>query len=93
MIKGLLARAAAVCLVLVATMSSTTAEIPPERESMLEAIRASVRDSASYTGRDKLSDRVMGAMATVPESARAVAVPSSRGIASRATWSLNFADS
>jgi protein-L-isoaspartate(D-aspartate) O-methyltransferase len=47
-------------------MASTTAEIPPERESMLEAIRASVRDSASYTGRDKLSDQVMGAMATVP---------------------------
>lgn len=33
---------------------------------MLEAIRESVRDSASYTGRSKLSDRVMAAMASVP---------------------------
>ena len=33
---------------------------------MLEAIRESVRDSASYTGRSELSDRVMAAMASVP---------------------------
>ena len=33
---------------------------------MLEAIRASVRDSADYTGRAELSDRVMDAMASVP---------------------------
>lgn len=33
---------------------------------MLEAISASVRDSASYTGYSKLSDTVMGAMAAVP---------------------------
>jgi len=33
---------------------------------MLEAIRESVRSSASYTGRSKLSDRVLAAMASVP---------------------------
>ena len=33
---------------------------------MLQAIRASVRDSADYTGRSELSDTVMGAMAAVP---------------------------
>jgi len=33
---------------------------------MLEAIRISVRDSASYTGRNELSDRVMDAMGSVP---------------------------
>ncbi|NCF20646.1 MAG: protein-L-isoaspartate(D-aspartate) O-methyltransferase [Haliea sp.] len=47
-------------------MASTLAEIPPEREAMLEAIRTSVRDSADYTGRSELSDQVMGAMAIVP---------------------------
>jgi len=33
---------------------------------MLEAVRDSVRDSADYTGRTALSDRVMDAMAAVP---------------------------
>ena len=33
---------------------------------MLEAIRESVRSSASYTGRSELSERVMAAMASVP---------------------------
>ena len=33
---------------------------------MLEAVRDSVRDSADYTGRSELSDRVMAAMAAVP---------------------------
>ena len=32
---------------------------------MLEAIRESVRESADYTGREELSERVMNAMATV----------------------------
>lgn len=32
---------------------------------MLEAVRASVRESADYTGRRELSDKVMGAMAAV----------------------------
>ncbi len=50
---------------------------------MLQAIRASVRDSASYTGRDKLSDRVMGAMATVPREE--FVLPSYRHLAYRNT--------
>ena len=33
---------------------------------MLEAIRESLRSSASYTGRSELSERVMAAMASVP---------------------------
>jgi protein-L-isoaspartate(D-aspartate) O-methyltransferase len=48
------------------TLNSNGADIPAEREGMLEAIRESVRDSASYTGRSELSDRVMTAMASVP---------------------------
>lgn len=39
--------------------------IPPEREAMLEAVRDSVRNSADYTGRTELSDRVMDAMGGV----------------------------
>ena len=38
---------------------------PPEREAMLEAVRESVRNSADYTGRSELSDRVMDAMGGV----------------------------
>lgn len=41
------------------------AGIPAEREAMLAAIRESVRNAASYTGREKLSSRVMAAMAKV----------------------------
>ena len=36
------------------------------RDDMLSAIRASVRDSANYTGYDSLSDAVMEAMGKVP---------------------------
>ncbi|TDG12189.1 protein-L-isoaspartate(D-aspartate) O-methyltransferase [Seongchinamella unica] len=36
------------------------------REDMLDAIRASVRNSAEYTGRSELSPRVMAAVGTVP---------------------------
>jgi len=39
---------------------------PPERAEMLETIRESVRESASYTGRAQLSTRVEAAMAAVP---------------------------
>ena len=52
-----------VLVVLMTAHGSTRAEIPPEREGMLEAIRDSVRNSADYTGRTELSDRVMDAMA------------------------------
>jgi protein-L-isoaspartate(D-aspartate) O-methyltransferase len=50
---------------------------------MLEAIRASVRDSASYTGRDELSEPVMGAMAAVPREE--FVLPSYRHLAYRNT--------
>jgi len=47
-------------------MGTERSDIPPERQAMLEAIRDSVRESADYTGRSSLSDRVMAAMAAVP---------------------------
>jgi protein-L-isoaspartate(D-aspartate) O-methyltransferase len=56
----------AIVAALMITLNSNGADIPAEREGMLEAIRESVRDSASYTGRSELSDRVMTAMASVP---------------------------
>lgn len=46
--------------------TSNTNQIPTERATMLAAVRESVRSSASYTGRQQLSDRVMAAMASVP---------------------------
>lgn len=48
------------------TRTSNTNQIPTERATMLAAVRESVRNSASYTGRQQLSDRVMAAMASVP---------------------------
>ncbi len=51
----------------VTTMTQSQAdEMPPERARMLAAINESVRESASYTGRVQLSERVMSAMASVP---------------------------
>jgi protein-L-isoaspartate(D-aspartate) O-methyltransferase len=41
-------------------------ELSRERAAMMDAIRYSVRDSADYTGREALSERVMDAMAAVP---------------------------
>lgn len=61
---GGLARVLVVFLMVI--MHSQGGDVPPEREAMLAAIRESVRDSASYTGRSELSDRVMAAMASVP---------------------------
>ena len=43
-----------------------SAEPSAEREEMLRAIEASVQKSAGYTGRSKLSSRVMSAMGSVP---------------------------
>jgi len=43
-----------------------SAELSAQREEMLRAIRASVRNSAEYTGRSELSPRVMHAMGSVP---------------------------
>jgi protein-L-isoaspartate(D-aspartate) O-methyltransferase len=54
-----------VLVVLMTVHGSARAEIPPERAGMLEAIRDSVRNSADYTGRTELSDRVMNAMGAV----------------------------
>ncbi|RLA57321.1 MAG: protein-L-isoaspartate O-methyltransferase [Gammaproteobacteria bacterium] len=44
---------------------SGRAEIPPQREGMLDAIRDSVRNSTDYTGRSQLSARVLDAMGAV----------------------------
>lgn len=43
-----------------------SAELPAQREEMIRAIQASVRNSAEYTGRSELSSRVMNAMGSVP---------------------------
>ena len=40
---------------------------PQARAQMLQAIRDSVRESATYTGREELSETVMLAMASVPQ--------------------------
>ncbi len=45
---------------------SDNSTISRQHQFMLDAIRHSVRESADYTGRTELSDRVMQAMATVP---------------------------
>lgn len=60
-----LARAILV-MVMTGSGSGVTQDVPPERQSMLEAIRESLRESAAYTGYAELSDPVMGAMAAVP---------------------------
>ena len=44
----------------------TAGDLAPDRAHMLDAIRDSVRDTAGYTGRAELSERVMAAMAAVP---------------------------
>ena len=47
-------------------IKSISGPMSREREAMLAAVRESVRSSASYTGRQSLSERVMAAMASVP---------------------------
>jgi len=59
----------ALLLALSPAMPSRTETMPPEREAMLDAIRASVINSADYTGLDELSERVMAAMGSVPREA------------------------
>jgi len=55
---------------LLAVVSMTTrAEVPAERQVMLQLVRDSVRESASYTGIAELSDKVMAAMGAVPREA------------------------
>lgn len=48
------------------TMQLYGADMSLERKAMLEAIRESVRESASYTGRTQLSERVMQSIGEVP---------------------------
>jgi len=48
------------------TSGTEQEELSAQHRFMLDAISRSVQESADYTGRDKLSDRVMNAMAAVP---------------------------
>ena len=50
-------------------MSEADDEFAAARQGMLAAIETSVRESASYTGRDRLHERVMAAMGAVPREA------------------------
>ena len=68
-VHRVVSRSLGVAMVALAAMTGSAQDIPPERAAMLEAIRASVRDSAGYTGRDELSERVMQAMAETPREA------------------------
>ena len=56
-------------LALPMTTMDASADIPPERQAMLNAVRASVAESADYTGIEKLSDAVMDALGAVPREA------------------------
>jgi protein-L-isoaspartate(D-aspartate) O-methyltransferase len=56
-------------LALPMTTTDARADIPPERQAMLNAVRASVEESADYTGIEKLSDAVMDALGAVPREA------------------------
>ncbi len=51
------------------TALATKADIPPQREAMLDAVRHSVQESAAYTGIDTLSDDVLAALGAVPREA------------------------
>jgi protein-L-isoaspartate(D-aspartate) O-methyltransferase len=51
------------------TTTNARADIPPERQAMLDAVRTSVQESAEYTGIATLSDAVMDALAAVPREA------------------------
>jgi len=58
-------RALLPAITMVATMA-THAQVPPQRQAMLEAVRQSVQESASYTGIATLSDDVLAALGAVP---------------------------
>ena len=67
-------RAARICLLgmvsaVSAGESNPGAETAAQRAGMLDAIRHSVRETADYTGRAQLDDRVLEAMGTVPREA------------------------
>lgn len=59
----------ALLLTLMSAAPSYPEDLPPQHAAMLDAIRASVENSADYTGLEQLSDRVMNAMASVPREA------------------------
>ncbi|MCP5130366.1 MAG: protein-L-isoaspartate(D-aspartate) O-methyltransferase [Pseudomonadales bacterium] len=63
---GLISVKRVLAVILMMATHSLGADTPPERAAMLAAIRHSVSDSADYTGRSQLSERVMAAMASVP---------------------------
>lgn len=48
------------------TTLATEAQIAPQRQAMLEAVRQSVAESAAYTGIAMLSDEVLAALGAVP---------------------------
>jgi protein-L-isoaspartate(D-aspartate) O-methyltransferase len=58
--------ACALAVTLMVSLNSHSADVPPQRATMLEAIRESVRNTAAYSGRTELTERVMTAMASVP---------------------------
>jgi len=78
-------RRVAWCLlvILMNAWGSSRADMPAERQAMLDAIRESVRESADYTGRSELSDKVMAAMASVPREE--FVLPEYRSVAYRNT--------
>jgi len=55
-----------ILLLVAGILTAGAEEIPMERQSMLDAVRASVRDSADYTGIAALGDPVLAALAAVP---------------------------
>jgi protein-L-isoaspartate(D-aspartate) O-methyltransferase len=48
------------------TAVAARAEIPPQRQAMIDAVSQSVLESSSYTGIATLSDAVIGALGAVP---------------------------
>lgn len=60
----------AVLWLLLAVLCMTArAEVPAERQAMLELVRDAVHEAASYTGIAEVSEKVMGAMGVVPREA------------------------
>ncbi len=70
-LPGRILRVLAACLLAASgvAMSEGDDEFAAARQGMLAAIETSVRESASYTGRDHLHERVMKAMGSVPREA------------------------
>jgi protein-L-isoaspartate(D-aspartate) O-methyltransferase len=58
--------AALLSVILMVTTLATNAQLPPQRQAMLDAVRHSVAESASYTGIAALSDDVVAALGAVP---------------------------